>query len=284
MRVSAVVPNKNGDGLVGRCVAAALAAGAAEVIVVDDGSSDESPLEAAAAGATVLQSPGRGFSAAVNQGARSATGEALLILNSDCFVEQGTIDRLAGALRASTRLGLCGAALAEPDGSHGRSHGHLLTLWLAIRTALSLLPASPPETGGVQPVEFVPLACALVRRDAWAAVGGLDERFFFYFEDHDLCRRLAADGWALAVCWDAPAAHVQGGSSRRQDEQRWFVQYTRSRSLYLRKHYPATWPLFAAVWIPVSLARAGGWAIRRRPDSRRWARAWLSAARAGISG
>lgn len=284
MRVSAVIPNKDGAGLVGRCVEAALASGAAEAIVVDDGSSDDSPGEAAAAGATVLQSPGRGFSAAVNHGARASSGEALLILNSDCFVAADAIERLVAALSASPGIGLCGAALTEPDGSHGRSHGHLLTLGLAMRTALSSVPRAPSETGGLQPVEFVPLACALVRRDAWSELGGLDERFFFYFEDHDLCRRLAQAGWSLAVCWDATAHHVQGGSSRRRDEQRWFVQHAASRSLYLRKHYPASWPLFAAVWVPAALAHAGAWAIRRRPDSGRWARAWLRAARAGISG
>lgn len=284
MRVSAVIPNKDGAGLVGRCVGAALTAGAAEVIVVDDGSSDDSPLEAAAAGAKVIGSPGRGFSAAVNHGARSATGDALLILNSDCFVETDTIERLVEALSTSARLGLCGAALTELDGSHGRSHGHLLTLGLAIRTALSLMPPRPVEASGLQTVEFVPLACALVRHEAWTDVGGLDERFFFYFEDHDICRRLASSGWTLAVAWDAAARHVQGGSSRRRDEQRWFVQHAHSRSLYLHKHYPLTWPLFAAVWVPVSLARAGIWAVRRRPDSARWARAWVRAARAGITG
>ncbi len=279
-----MIPNKDGAGLVGRCIEAALTAGAAEVIVVDDGSADDSPLEAAAAGATVTRSPGRGFSAAVNHGAGSATGDALLVLNSDCFVDPNTIERLVAALSTSGRLGLCGAALTEPDGSHGRSHGHLLSLGLAIRTALSLVPPPPVETGGLQTVEFVPLACALVRHEAWTDVGGLDERFFFYFEDHDICRRLASSGWSLAVAWDAAAKHVQGGSSRRRDEQRWFVQHAHSRSLYLRKHYPATWPLFAVVWVPVSLARAGVWAVRRRPDSNRWARAWLRAAWAGISG
>ena len=53
--VAVVVPNLNGTGIVGRCVAAAVTGGAADVVVVDDGSSDESPAEAVAAGAA----PGR---------------------------------------------------------------------------------------------------------------------------------------------------------------------------------------------------------------------------------
>lgn len=282
MVVSALIPNKNGAGLVGCCVAAALAAGATEVIVIDDGSSDESPSEAAAAGAVVVASAGRGFSAAVNSGARAATGDGLLILNSDCFLEPEAIDLLVRGLNTSDRIALCAARLCEPDGSRGRSHGHLLTLGLAIRTALSLSPPPPPDLGGLQEVGFVPLACALIRREAWEAAEGLDERFFFYFEDHDLCRRLAEAGHLLAVAWDAEALHLGGGSSLRRDEQRWFVQYVRSRTIYLRKHYPRSWPLFAAVWLPVSLAHALVWSARRHPESRRWARAWRTAARAGV--
>ena len=137
--VSAVVPNKDGTGLVGRCVAAALAAGASEVIVVDDGSTDASPDEAAAAGAKVIQSTGRGFSAAVNTGAATASREHLLLLNSDCFVEPEAIGRLVEALQERPSLGACGAALVEEDGSPARSHGHELTLWLALRAAVSLI-------------------------------------------------------------------------------------------------------------------------------------------------
>ena len=107
-----------------------------------------------------------------------------------------------------------------------------LTLGLAILTALSLNPFDPesPLVTGVEEVEFVPLACATVRRAAWDEAAGLDERFFFYFEDQDLCRRLRSLGWRIAVDWDAVAVHVGGGSSATRDEQRWFLEYVRSRA------------------------------------------------------
>ena len=98
MNVSVVIPNKNGADMVGKCVDAAFASGAGEVVVVDDGSSDGSPTEATAAGAMLLRSPGRGFAAAVNAGVRATTGDVLLILNSDCFLEQDALERLTGAL------------------------------------------------------------------------------------------------------------------------------------------------------------------------------------------
>ena len=61
LNVSVVIPNKNGAGLVGKCVDAALAAGAAEVIVVDDGSTDASPAEARPPAPRSCVSPAAGF-------------------------------------------------------------------------------------------------------------------------------------------------------------------------------------------------------------------------------
>jgi N-acetylglucosaminyl-diphospho-decaprenol L-rhamnosyltransferase len=282
--VSVVVPNRDGAGLVGRCATAALASGVGEVVVVDDGSTDGSPAEAATAGARVLRSPGRGFSAAVNHGVAASSGRFALVLNSDCFLEPDAPSLLARALDDDPLLGLCGAALDEPDGSPSRSHGHLLTLALVLRQTLGAgSPAPPPSrASGVQRVSFVPLACVLVRREAWDEIGGLDERYPFYFEDHDVCWRLQAAGWNLGVCWDAHALHVGGGSSARREPQRWFRQYHESRALYLRKRYPRLWPLYAAAWVPSALAHAAVWRVRRSPDARAWARAYAASALAGL--
>jgi GT2 family glycosyltransferase len=285
MDVSAVIPNKDGGGMIGRCVEAALAAGVVEAIVVDDGSHDASPLEAEHAGAVVIRSPGRGFAAAVNAGAARSSGGVVLVLNSDCFLQADAARALGAALEADPGLGLCAAALVELDGSPGKTHGPPLTLGLALRTALSLVAEADRPTGdGLQEVEFVPLACAAVRRVAWDELDGLDERFFFYFEDQDVCRRLRSAGWRLAVDWEATAIHIGGVSSAVRDRQRWFLQYVRSRARYLRKHYRRTWPLFAVVWVPSAIVRAAAWAGRRGPSARGWARTWLVAARAGISG
>ena len=285
MRVSVIIPNKNGAAMIGPCVEAAAASGAAEVIVVDDGSSDTSPAEAVRAGALLVESDGKGFSAAVNTGARRATGDALLILNSDCFLEPEAVGRMAATLENDPGLGICAAGLVEPDRAPAKSCGAELTLRLAILTALSLNPLVPNTPGhGVEEVEFVPLACATIRRTAWDAASGLDERFFFYFEDQDICRRVRSLGWRIAVDWDAGAVHVGSASSATRDEQRWFLEYVRSRARFLRKHYRLTWPIFAIVWVPVALARTTVWTFRKSPGSGAWARAWLRAARVGISG
>ena len=280
-----VIPNKNGADMIGRCVEAAARAGATELIVVDDGSTDSSPAEAESIGAVVLRSPGRGFAAAVNEGVRAATADVVLILNSDCFLEQDALEHLTAALAHDEELGVCAAALLELDGSVSKSHTPGLTPWLAIRVLLSLNPLTERQSGkGLEEVDTVPLACAAIRRSTWDEVDGLDERFFFYFEDQDICRRLHLAGRTVAVCWEAKAVHVGGASSVTRDEQRWFLEYVRSRTRYLRKHFTFGWLAFAAVWVPVALAQTAIWALRTRPGSGAWARAWLRAIRVGISG
>ena len=63
-------------------------------------------------------------------------------------------------------------------------------------------------------VDWVSGACMLIRRAAFEAVGGFDERYFLYWEDADLCRRLRARGHEIRYVPAAAAVHVVGTSSR----------------------------------------------------------------------
>jgi len=275
--VSAVVPNRDGAAVIRRCLEHLAGAGIDNVVVVDDGSTDGSPEQAASLGARVLRSPGAGFAAAVNHGAASTDGELFLVLNSDAFVRPETPGLLADALGAG--LAVCAAALEDEGGNRSRTFGRDLTLGHAVRNALSIPPPPPAELSGLQEVEFVPLACALVRREAWDAVGGLDERYGFYFEDFDLCWRLRAAGYRVAVRWDARGVHLEGGSSRARGPHPWFRQFHESRLRYLRKRYPRGWPLYLAVWAPSAVVHAGLWLAR---GDRAWATAYLQSALAGL--
>jgi GT2 family glycosyltransferase len=283
-QVAVVIPNRDGRDVVGASVAAAFAAGAADVVVVDDGSVDGSPAEAWAAGARVLPSPGRGFSAAVNAGAAATSEPFLLLLNSDCFLEPDALRALRAALTEDPDLALCGASLLEADGSPAKSCGALVSLGSALLTPFGRgARGAAPAEHGVQRVPFVPLPCVLARRADWDAVGGLDDGYVFYFEDYDLCWRLGERGRGIAVCWEARATHVGGASSSARDPQRWFTQYHASRARYLRKRYGPAFVVYALLWPPLALLHALRWRIRGGEAARRWASAYVAAATAGLS-
>ncbi|MFN3332224.1 MAG: glycosyltransferase family 2 protein, partial [Caldilinea sp.] len=84
--------------------------------------------------------------------------------------------------------------------------------------------------------DYVQGACMLVRRDALAEVGGLDEGYFMYAEEVDWCRRMADRGWGV---WYQPAAkvvHIGGASSAKRKTSREADLY-RSRVRYFRIHH-----------------------------------------------
>ncbi len=262
--MSAVIPHRNSGTLLDRCLDALEAAsGVDEVIVADEGSTDGSDERAAGRPRVrLVQSPGRGFAVAMNSGIRAARGEWLLLMNSDAFVRPDTVDRLRARLEANPRLALCGPALVEESGARTKTHTYLFTLRRALIDAIGIRPSLSQEGRGLRRVEAVFPTCALARRHAIEEIGGFDERFLFYYEDMDLCRRLNEGGWEQAIDWDAEAVHLGGGSTSAEGLQRWFGQYHTSRLLYLRKHHPRGWVAYSALWAPKALVHSGAWRIR----------------------
>jgi GT2 family glycosyltransferase len=185
----------------------AMRRGSAEVVVVDN---DARPHPLAR---RLRRLPGvslrrwgrnRGFARAVNEGCRLGRGEWLLLLNPDMTVAPGFLDgvlaRAGRAAAAEPRTGIIGFGLRNSDGSRQLSSGPFPSL--ASTLAGLALPRSRRKyrsVPGGRPaeVEWVTGCCLLVRRDCLDGLGGLDEDYFLYYEDVDLCRRARARGWAV---------------------------------------------------------------------------------------
>jgi len=274
--ISAIVPTYQSGSLLDRCVDAALPF-VDELIVLDGGSSDGAPQRAAAFdGVRVVVEPSLGPHERLNLGLREARGERVLILNDDAFVDPGTVARLASVLAARPSVALAGASLRGLDGAPQKSGGPVRTLGAELRWVVGL-----PVAGEIG---MVPLCCVLADRRALLDVGGVDESFGFYFDDEDICRRLAAAGRTVIVDSEATAIHVGGGATRARDPAAWFRRFQRARVLYLRKHYPRSWRLFAVPWAARACVHAAAWAARGvvargRGDAAavREARAWTEA-------
>ena len=167
LRVSAIIPNKNGAGLVGRCVAAARTRGRRRGDRRRRRVDRRQPGRGGGRGRRAGPSAGRGFAAAVNTGVRTRRGDALLILNSDCFLAPDAMRGMTGALAADPRIGDRGGG-AHRDRRHAQQVGRLpaLTPWLSIRDGPVVDAVIPRPRARGEHVDAVPLACALVRRQA----------------------------------------------------------------------------------------------------------------------
>lgn len=204
-----------------------------EAVVVDNASSDGSGaiVEEFAPNARLLRNERNvGFATAVNQGLAASTAPLVLIMNPDCRLVAGAAASLEAELDGYGACAIVGPRVLNPDGSvQGSARGDpdMLT-GLFGRSAFlrRLLPDLPVSRRNVVTpdavqsgdrstvVDWVSGACMLARREALEKVGGFDERYFLYWEDADLCRRLRAVGYHVRYVPGAAAIHRVGQSSR----------------------------------------------------------------------
>lgn len=251
--VTIVVINWNTRDLLLRCIQCVYDKCAGlllEVIVLDNASHDDSVLvlrERFPQVHIIENHENVGFARANNQGVRASNAPYALLLNSDAFLTEGALQVMLDLIRREPRAALVGAQLRNADGSFQASHTPFPNLWReflilsGIGRALKgpWYPSRRDEAEKApQIVDYVDGACMLVRRDVYLQLGGLDEEYFMYSEEVDLCLRLKQHGWQV---WYQPAAqvvHLGGASSASRRVEREREMY-RSRLRFYRKHYGA---------------------------------------------
>lgn len=183
-----------------------------------------------------------GFATANNQAIRLSQGRCVVLLNSDCEVRPGALLGLVEFLDTRPRAGAAGARLLYPDGSLQPSCHPMLTpdreLW-RLTFLDRLWPRATYRMGRWQldtprRVEVIKGACLALRRETLDQVGPLDERYFMYTEEVDLCHRLALAGWESWWVPRSVVVHHEAASSR-QDAEAMYVQLYRSKIQFYRK-------------------------------------------------
>lgn len=228
--VSVIVPTKDRLDLLAPCIDSLLERTAYrhfEVLIVDNGSTEPATRAWLAAigerdrRVRVLDQPvPYNFSALNNAAAAEARGEFLLLLNNDTVIVQPQwLERmLAQGLRPG--VGAVGCRLVFPDGRVQHAGVVLGLSGTADHVGIALALDAPGHLGRAQRVQdfsAVTAACLLVRREVYAAVGGLDEtRFAVLFNDVDLCLKVGALG--LRVVWTPFATVLHHGSSSLRHE------------------------------------------------------------------
>ncbi|HEY5911270.1 MAG TPA: glycosyltransferase family 2 protein [Verrucomicrobiae bacterium] len=217
-----------------------------EVVVVDNGSSDGTP-EAVRAEFPEMRLLRRernlGFAAANNLGAAATTGQLLLLLNSDARLNADTLSEAVVWMRQNPGCGVAGVQLLNADGSPQNSIANfpsaateLLNKSLLRRLFPRRFPGKESRLSAPIEVESVIGAFLLVRRSLWDLVGGLDERYFFFLEETDLCLQARRHGWKVFHLPQVQVWHGQGGSARQWPAAA-RIEYWRSRYAYFEKNH-----------------------------------------------
>jgi N-acetylglucosaminyl-diphospho-decaprenol L-rhamnosyltransferase len=218
-----------------------------EVVVVDNDS--ESPPELPHPVRLIRNHQNVGFARACNQGAAASGGEHVLFVNPDTLVEAGFFEGLERFLDENPRAGVVSPGIVGADGELQLTARKELSFVSGIlgRTSLltRLFPKSPlvrrlfpaaQELSGPTAVDWVSGTCMAVRRRTLEEIGPMDERFFMYFEDADLCRRAREAGWLVYYLPQIEVFHHSGASSGDRARAIWDLH--KSAFLYHRKHGP----------------------------------------------
>jgi N-acetylglucosaminyl-diphospho-decaprenol L-rhamnosyltransferase len=185
------------------------------VIIADNGSTDGAPEEAVERypGTRLLHTGGNlGYGTAVNRGVATvpADEEFVLVANPDVVWGPGSIDALLDAARRWPQAGSLGPLIRDPEGAVYPSARHLPSLIRGgMHAVVGFAWKSNPWTKsyrqeGIEPSErpvgWLSGSCLLLRRKAFDAIGGFDERYFMYMEDVDLGDRSAERVGPMSTC------------------------------------------------------------------------------------
>jgi N-acetylglucosaminyl-diphospho-decaprenol L-rhamnosyltransferase len=245
--VDVVVVSYNSSEHLRRCVEALAEAAEVTVIVVDNSSSDGSLDTLAGLDVTkVALDYNAGFAHGCNVGAASGRAPYVLLLNPDAVLDERSLRRLVRALEENADAGAVAPRIVAASGELHYSQRRFPRLRSTYAQALFLHRIFPRATWVDELVrreedyeragspEWVSGACVLVRRSALEELHGLDEGFFLYCEDTDLCRRLRDAGHDVRFEPEAVALHEGGASSPRSSL---LPVLAASRIRYALKHH-----------------------------------------------
>ena len=226
-----------------------------EILVVDNASTDGTAtrIRAAWPGVRLIEPASNlGFAAANNRGIRASSSELVLLLNPDTRVPAGAVDRLVAHLDARPDVAIVGPRIVDGKGRAELSFGGMIAPLTELKQKMLVVGNDrgvPPVVSVVdrmtrrtREVYWVSGACLLIRRADVEAVGLLDERFFLYTEDVDLCASVRTRGRRVLFAADVEIQHLRGRSAGATTA----AAYRRSQLAFYAKHHPAWLPWLRA--------------------------------------
>jgi hypothetical protein len=294
--VDVVIVTANTREMVLECLASLSQVESLHIALVDNDSHDGTEEAVRArfgeAVAVMRLEQSTGFARACNIGARGGTAPYVLFLNSDIVSPPGSVERLRSALEEDPGAVAAGGRLVDPGTSdtQARYRPRRFPTPISLAAVISGVEARWPGNAvsqryhGLDLREDVtqavaqPAAAALmVRRGALDRVGGFDERFWFWFEDSDLLRRLSLLGRVLWVP-TAPFEHLGGASFSKWDRVREVRSLYHGMLHYADAHFGWAGRLLVG---GLTVAVSTTWALRLRSSQPEEALAWRDVRHAG---
>ena len=204
-----------------------------EIIVVDNASTDGTAghIHKEYPDITLMTNKkNKGFAAAVNQAVNASDSHFILLINADCQVYEDSVNRLVDYLKDNPEVAIAGPRMLNSDGSIQYSCRNFPSFFgAAVHTLLAHVYPSNPVSRKYKlmdvcrdepfSVDWVSGSCMMIRRNALEDTGLLDENYFMYVEDIDICYRMWQKGWEVHYMPHSEVLHHVAGSSRGQKKR-----------------------------------------------------------------
>lgn len=174
-----------------------------------------------------------GLPANLNFGFQATTAPYVMLCNCDVIFKDQSIDVLAAFLEEHARAAVAAPKLLNAQGKRRASARRWYTLrslialqgpWSRLLRNTAVVRRSLYEdwdyTSALK-VDWTPFSATMVRRAAFEQVGLMDERFWVYFDDVDICLRMHNAGWEVWCIPDAEIVHLEQRSSSRPFSRAW---------------------------------------------------------------
>ncbi|NIM99456.1 MAG: glycosyltransferase [candidate division Zixibacteria bacterium] len=257
LTLSVIITNYNGKNFLRQCLSSLYGLRSPfsfETIVVDNGSHDGSCMMVRTDFPQVRlseNSENLGFAGGNNIGIAMARGKYLLLLNSDTQVIENGLEKLVSFLDRHPEVAVVTARLVYPDlsdqgvartfptpinGLFGR-RSLLTRLFPNNRYSKKYLVSHTHTSDEPFEIDWGSGACLMVRKKVIEEIGPLDERFFMYWEDADLCFRIKQRGWKIYCVPEAIVIHYEGKSAQGSSNNRLIIEFNKGVYRYYRKHH-----------------------------------------------
>jgi len=224
-----------------------------EVIVIDNKSTDSSWGDLIPEFPKVhfiASEKNEGFSKANNRAIETAAGEYLLILNPDTELEGFYLNEILNFADSKTNFGCLGVRMHDANGNFlpesKRSVPDMINSFEKLFTNFKKKKSksyyrNDVDEYGVAEVEVITGAFFLVRKEVYEKVGGLDERYFMYGEDIDLCYTLLNTGYKNYYYGKASILHHKGESTVK--DELYLERFYGAMQIFIDKYYRVNKPL-----------------------------------------
>lgn len=230
-----------------------------EIFVVDNASSDDSLARLKDYFKDkvrfIASKENSGFAAGNNQALRQAAGRYQLLLNSDTIVWEDTLENIYDYMENHPDVGACGCGVLLEDGELDKAckrsfpnvkNSFIRLFHIPIKSKDDNYNLTDLPDDEVYEIDCLTGAFMFIRKDALDQIGLLDETFFMYGEDVDLCYRIKQGGWKIVYYGKSKITHLKGASSKKQ-KSKLIYEFYRAMYIYYRKHH-ASESIFIVNW------------------------------------